>query len=346
MEKVVIVGGGVAGLSCLNGLLDKGQSPLLLEEKTIGLPKICGEFIAPLASRQLRAWGIGPIQSIKDICFLINNKQSCVSFPEPAGAFSRANAELSLAKRASDKGGRIREGIRITKIEPPLNDSPYRIHLNSEELIETRAIIIATGKLNPQSSPTMFPYVGFKMYIPQVFKAQTLIMSHYSGAYFGMVPVADNVSNLTCLAQKKVVEQWGSCLKFFQHLMKINPLLAELDTSAIDWLEGRAPIFKAQKIPYWKNAFWIGDALASFYPAIGYGFAHSIHSALLATHFYLHGDAPGYNTCINQEIKHKLLMGKCLHHAFMNKSASNLLFTLTQKSPSFTRFLMRKAGYG
>ena len=74
LEKVIIIGGGVAGLSCLNGLLDQGQSPLLLEEKTIGLPKVCGEFLAPFASLQLQKWGIGPIQPIKEVCFLIKNK--------------------------------------------------------------------------------------------------------------------------------------------------------------------------------------------------------------------------------------------------------------------------------
>jgi flavin-dependent dehydrogenase len=218
--------------------------------------------------------------------------------------------------------------------------------VQEEEPIETKAIIIATGKLNPLTSPTIFPYVGFKVHIPQVIKDETLIMSHYSGAYFGMVPVADNVSNLTCLAQKRVVEQWGSCLNFFHHLMKINPVFTQLDTSAIDWLEGKAPRFKAQKIPRWENAFWIGDALASFYPAIGYGFAHSINSALLATHFYLHGDAARYTAYINKEIKHKLWMGKLLHHSFMNKSLSNILCSLTQKNPIFIQFLMRKAGYG
>ncbi len=210
----------------------------------------------------------------------------------------------------------------------------------------TKAIIIATGKLNPYSSPIIFPYLGFKVHVPQILKAETLFMSHYQGAYFGIVPITEQVSNLTCLAQKKVVDQWGSCTEFFHHLMKINPLLAELDISSIEWLEGKAPRFKAQRLPDWENAFFVGDALASFYPAIGYGFAHSINSAIWAAHFYLYGDATGYNTFIKNEIKHKLWIGKLLHHSFMNKSLSHFLFSITEKSPGFTQFLMRQVGYG
>lgn len=345
MEKVIIIGGGVAGLSCLNALLDQGQSALLLEEKTIGLPKICGEFIAPLATLQLQQWEIGPIQRINEVCFLVKNKRSYVPFPQPAGAFSRREAERHLAKRAFKKGGRIREHSSIKQIDPPFNHSPYIIHLDSGEQIVSKALIIATGKLKPLMSPVDFPYQGFKIHIPQVIKTETLFMSHYPGAYFGMVPIAENISNLTCLVQKKVVEQWDSCTDFFQHLIKINPLLAEIDPNSIQWLEGKAPDFKAQKIPHWDNAFWIGDALASFYPAIGYGFAHSVNSALCAAHFYQHADATRYHTFIKNEIRHKLWIGKMMHHSFMNPLFSNVLLSMTRKNPRLTRFIMSKVGY-
>jgi len=347
MEKVIIIGGGVAGLSCLNALIDQGVSPLLLEEKTIGLPKVCGEFLAPLAALQLQKWGIGPIQSIKKVCFLVNNKQTDIPFPHPAGAFSRMDAEFGLAKRAYDKGGRIREHIGIKKIVPPSNHSPYVIDLESGEQILAETIIIATGKLNPSTSPIAFPYQGFKIHVPVVLHPETLFMSHYAGgAYFGLVPINAETSNLTCLAQRKVIEKWGSCRAFFQHLIQVTPLLKEMDISSIQWLEGKAPEFKAQAIPDWKNAFWIGDALASFYPAIGYGFAHSVNSALCAAHFYLHGDVVLYNQFIKNEIKHKLWLGKLMHYSFMHPSISGFLLSLTRTYPGFAQFLMKKAGYG
>lgn len=346
LEKIIIIGGGIAGLSCMNELLDLGHSPLLLEEKLIGLPKVCGEFLAPLAFTQLHKWEIGPIQTIKEVCFYINNKQSTIIFPHPAGAFSRTQAELALAKRAYEKRGRIHEQSSIKKIEPPANGSPYIVHLNSGKQLQTNALIIATGKINSSTTPLFFPYQGFKIHVPQVIKPETLLMTHYPGAYFGIVPISPDVSNLTCLVKKNIVEHWGTCKDFFQHLLSINPLLKQIDFSAIEWLEGKAPEFKLQQIPNWSNAFCIGDALASFYPALGYGFAHSVNSAVCAAHFYTYADAPSYNKFMNTEMRWKLKGGKLLHHALMNQSLSKILLSLTQKNPRVTQFFMSKVGYG
>lgn len=345
LEKVIIIGGGIAGLSCLNELLDQGHSPLLLEEKTIGLPKVCGEFLAPLALSQLQKWGIGPCEIVKEVCFLVEKKQFRVPFPHPAGAFSRREAELGLAKRAYEKGGRIQEHCGIKKIDPPVNQSPYTIHMDSGECIQTKAIIVATGKLHPRTLPITFPYQGFKIHVPHVLKPETLFMFQHPGAYFGMVPITAHVSNLTCLAQKKVVERWGSCREFFDHLITLNPLLHDVDFRSIEWLEGKAPDFKPQELPDWENAWWIGDALASFYPALGYGFAHGIHSALCAAHFYLRADAPGYQKFIKNDIKWKLRIGKLLHHSLMNKSWINFFLSMNQKTPILTQFFIEKAGY-
>lgn len=346
LEKVIIIGGGVAGLSCLNELLALGHSPLLLEEKIIGTPKVCGEFLAPLAALQLQKWGIGPIQCIKEVNFIVNSKHAQVTFAQPAGAFSRRDAELGLAKRAYEQGGRILEQVSIKNITPPRDHLPYRIELDSGEQIQSQAVIIATGKLNPHPTPLLFPYQGFKIHVRQVIKAHTLFMSNYPGAYFGLVPISPGVSNLTCLARNTVVEGWGSCRGFFHHLVASSPWLRGINFSDMDWLEGKAPEFKKQKNPYWRNAFWIGDALASFYPALGYGFAHSVNSALLAAHFYQNADATRYNQFIKKEINHKLTIGALLHRTYMNPALSNLMLSMIQKTPKLAHLIMKKAGYG
>jgi flavin-dependent dehydrogenase len=131
VEKVVIVGGGIAGLSCLNALLDRGVSPLLLEGYTIGTPKMCGEFLAPQAVALLQNWDIGPLQEIQQASFFSKNKKFEVVFPKPAGAISRSEVELLLAKRAQKKEGRIREKALIQKIIPGTKSAPYIFHLAS-----------------------------------------------------------------------------------------------------------------------------------------------------------------------------------------------------------------------
>ena len=113
MEKLVIVGAGVAGLSCLNALLDRHVSPLLLEASTIGAPKMCGEFLSPSATHQLKQWDVGPLQTIRQVRFFGETSTLHVTFRREAGAYGRHHAEMELAARAQQKGGRIIENSPI-----------------------------------------------------------------------------------------------------------------------------------------------------------------------------------------------------------------------------------------
>src|ERR1700722_17562931 len=98
MEEIVILGGGVAGLCCLNGFLDRGIYPLLIERGAIGSGKLCGEFLAPDAVELLEKWEIGPIQKLDEISF--SAKGSKLSIKRRAGAMARSVVELQLAERA------------------------------------------------------------------------------------------------------------------------------------------------------------------------------------------------------------------------------------------------------
>ena len=118
MEKVVILGGGIAGLSCLNALLDIGVDALLIEGNTIGSPKMCGEFLAPTAVRLLQLWDIGPIVPIESAQFFSRQQQLSIPFPKQAGAIARSEVELQLAQRALKLGGRIKENTAIKKNIP------------------------------------------------------------------------------------------------------------------------------------------------------------------------------------------------------------------------------------
>ena len=280
MEELIIVGGGVAGLGCLNALLDHNVSPLLLEGSAIGSPKMCGEFLAPPVIEPLKQWGIGPLQTIKQARFIGTNTAMQCSFPRPAGAYARHQAELELAVRARKLGGRILEQSPIKHITPPTKQSPYVLQLASGETLQARAVIFET-------------------------------------------------SNLTCLVKREVVEAVGSCHDFLEATLtrfsslratQSNPVIqgSALDCFAslekTDWLEGPAPAFGMKTRPNWSSAYWIGDAFASVHPAIGYGFAHSVTSALLAAKYYLKQDPSGYQMMLQQTMRPKRMIGFGMHH--------------------------------
>jgi flavin-dependent dehydrogenase len=350
VESVIIVGGGVAGLSCLNALLDHGVDALLIEAGTIGTPKMCGEFLAPPALAQLKKWQIGPLQIIRQGSFYLQDKKIDLAFAKAAGGFSRQDLELQLAARARRFGGRILEQVSIQKMVPATDNSPYIFYLASGEEVLAKTAIFATGKLGLQSSqPVATPYYGFKIHFPHIIKPETLLMYSEHGAYFGIVPVSDNMSNCTCLAKREVVEKAGSGKDFILHLLEKTPSLQSLfehiDMNNLVWLEGRAPEFGLKSRPDWPCAFWIGDALASLYPAIGYGFAHSVSSAVMAADAYQNDARKHYHFTATSAIKTKLRLGKLMHRLMLNPYFGAVAMPFLKANPSVVKILMKKIGY-
>jgi flavin-dependent dehydrogenase len=351
VERIVIVGGGVAGLSCLNALLDQGVSALLLEAAIIGTPKMCGEFLAPPAVAQLGKWGIGPIQVIKQASFFAKQAAWDLPFPHPAGAYARDALEVQLAARARNLGGRILENSPIQKISPAIGDAPYTVCLASGEVFQAETVIFATGKFGQQGIQNgASPYYGFKIHLPLVVKPETLLMYSQPGAYFGIVPISETVSNCACLVRRNVIENNdGSCKQFLSRLIDENGSLREVfervDINSLVWLEGRAPQFGLRQIQDWPRAFWIGDALASLPPAIGYGFAHSVESAVMAAESYGENKARKYRRRAIRLIRPKLRMGKLMHRLMLRPGWGRWLFPFLRRNPWVVNIFMRKIGY-
>lgn len=344
----MIIGGGVAGLSCLNALLDQGISPLLLEGSYVGKPKICGEFLAPSAVELLQQWGIGPIKDIRHATFLTKHREINLHFSPSAGAFNREQAETLLAERARKKAGRIRENTLIVNIKPSTTHSPYAFELASGEEIQAKSAIFATGKYSQAHlSINRFPYFGIKTHFSHVVKPDTLIMHSHEGAYFGIVPISENLSNFACLVKRNVIEKAGSCHTFFEHLMATHSSLQPFSSHlSLDWLHGPTPSFQLKKTPAWINSYWIGDALASLPPAIGSGFSHSICSAILAANVYLKNNTSLCLKKSKKQLKQKMIMANAVHHLLLSPTLANMAVSLFPSNSWLVKWCMRKLVYG
>ena len=349
MEEVVILGGGVAGLSCLNAFLDFNKSPLLLEGSMIGTPKMCGEFLSPNIVSCLKRWDVGPLISIKDIHF-VSKKSSChIDLPRAAGAFARSRAEAGLARSARMRGGRIREHARVLKITPASDDKPYTFFLESGEVIQSQHAIFATGRFSvQQQSLSNSLYLGFKTHIPRVIQPEALVMLSLDQGYLGIVPVDSKISNMTCLIQKRALHQRGGREALLRDVFKQKEFslldLESLEWNKLDWLEGDAPNFGLKRIPSWPRAFWIGDAFASILPSIGYGFGHSVYSAMSAVEHYIASNS-SYHQNMKKHLQWKWTVSKALHHVLQKPNLCSVLSPLLKMNPWMGQSMLRILNY-
>lgn len=359
MEPVIIIGGGVAGLSCLNALLDQGINARLLEAKTIGFPKICGEFLAPQAAALLQNWEIHPGEPIYQASFLANDKKLEINLKPGASALERAEAEKMLANRAKNKGGQIQENVTITRIIPSTQTSPFYFILNTGEEIAAQSAIFASGKLtaaaitlvkNTTTNPNeMLPYFGIKFHIKKIIEPHKLLMHCYKGAYLGLVPLSTDKSNCACLVKQQIINKAGSAKQFLYDLISrehdLQFIFDAISFDSVNWMEARAPNFGLKQLPTWPRAYWIGDAIAALPPAVGLGFTHAITSAILAAEFYAINNTKGYNRKIKNQIKTKLRIGKLLHYLLLNPKLGIQLLPLINHNPWFINWILSKIGY-
>jgi flavin-dependent dehydrogenase len=344
MESIVIIGGGVAGLSCANALLDLGYKPLLIEAGVIGSPKMCGEFIAPSAVAQLKKWDLENIQHITSIVFHAD-KNCRVKLPNPAGAVERSLVELQLAQRAKTLGARVLENTKIKEVFPGSKNTNHLIQLVNGENIHARTLFIATGKvpLHATNNPHRInksKFYGIKCHINRIHEHDALHMYNIPNGYYGIVPINATTSNFACLVKTSEIQKLQSAQQLFKQIQLpfSKPIIID------KWIEGEAPVFEKKSLPVLNNTYWIGDAIASFYPAIGSGFAHSVQSAVLAVNCYAKAQS-NYQSRISKHIRPKIFIGQFLHQILHKKSLSYLGIRFLRIHPKISYPLLSVLGY-
>ena len=352
MEKVVIVGGGVAGLCALNALADAGVEALLLEAGAVGVTKLCGEFIAPPARPLLLAWGIEAARVISQVCFVANRHHVLVDLPQPALAYPRHTLELTLAARAREHGGRIMEHALVHNLVPATHSSKHHVSLASGEVIESEYLFMATGRLAPRLLPRTQPpstYLGFKAYLPGVLAPERLVMVSFSGGYLGIVPVSSTESNMTCILKRSVFMQHQSPMHCLRHIMLQQPesraFCSQIDWSSLLFSTGDAHHFGLKKTPNWPQTAWIGDALASLYPSIGYGFAHSLLSAVAAVGAYVNPAACAEDRPRLRQLRTRWRLSRTMHYLLQNPFFLRMMADVVQSNPWMSQWVLNHLDY-
>jgi flavin-dependent dehydrogenase len=322
MEEVIIVGAGVAGLSCMNALLDAGIKPLLIDAGLIGTEKICGEFLSQIACQQLARWGVHSTQEIDAID--IFTAKSTLHLTQKAGALSRSEAEILFARRAKSLGGTILENTKISKTAAGL------VTLQDGTCIQTKHLVIATGRLG--TAPKHFPYMGLKAHFTHERFNPRLEMHLFKGGYYGIVPINKTMSNIACLVKENAYSQGFS---------DINTKFADKNLA---WLTSPVGAFGMKKVANLPTTYYIGDAIASLPPAIGGGFGHAVFSSLLASQNIVQGSPDAYLKELKASLLPKLRAAHLLNHIMMNPSYANFAISLLKYTPRIQTSLLKHVG--
>lgn len=292
---VVIVGGGLAGLTASICLSQSGFKVLVLEKNRYPNHKVCGEYISnevrpflEFLGLDLKALDVVPIESFS----MSNRKGKKLHCKLPLGGFgiSRYTLDHALYELALKKGVDIRFEM-VSTIE--FKEDGFNIATKSNSY-QSAVAIGAYGKRSALDKSLKRPFIHSKSpwlgikahYTIKDFSREEVSLHSFPGGYGGLSMVEGDKVNFCYLAHYKNFQRFGNIDEFNANIVVQNPLLKKFLDRATPVLE--APLSIAQisftrKETVEGHMLMCGDSAGLIHPLCGNGMAMAIHSAKIAS---------------------------------------------------------------
>ena len=332
MKKVVIIGGGVAGLSALNRLMDLGISAILIEAGDYPAHKICGEFFSTESLPILSAWNVMPSQKIDRISLV--TKDHALTFALPISARSQSHFEFDekLVSRARKNGAVILTNTKVKEIRK------NEVVLENGELVSYTDLIISSGRFSGTSVPK---YVGLKAYFKGIDVDSGLEMYPLPGGYAGLSPVGEGYANLTSLLPINITNP----TKLYEFAPHLKRRLQNGEPAWDEWMSCMIPAFGIKKTPSQPNTYFIGDAAGTIPPASGLGLSIAITSGCMAAEYAAKSDGLEFKKAWHKKFKRVFTLGHTLHWLLTHPIATNCTMNLARLSPTLPLALFSKTRF-
>jgi menaquinone-9 beta-reductase len=334
-SRIIIVGGGLAGLVCAIRLARRGFECTLLEKKTYPFHRVCGEYISNEVTDFLKREGLYPgavnPAQVNRLQLSASNGNA-TTIPLALGGFgvSRYVFDSLLADLAVKNGVHVQLGTEVEHID--FQDNLFSVKSASQTFI-AELVIGSFGKrskldvsLKRQFIKKRSPYVGVKYHVKANHPNNVISLHNFTGGYCGISRVENNTSNLCYLVHRDYVKRYGDIKSLEENLLFGNPHLKKIFLES-EFLFERPEVINEisfdVKEPVLDHVFMVGDAAGMIAPLCGNGMAMAIHSAKILSDLVIDNQSKNLgrqaleNTYAHEWNKHfskRLWMGRQIQH--------------------------------
>ena len=217
-KDIVIVGGGLSGLSCAIQLAKSGFEVVLIEKKQYPFHRVCGEYISletlPFLKKELDFNPFDQGAMKIDYLNVTSPRGTLIETPLDLGGFglSRYRLDFLLKQQAEKVGATIFEKTNVLDVLK--HDNYFEIKTN-RQTFQSKAVIGAFGKrsnldrqLNRKTFYQRSPYIGVKHHIKidGLMPENYIALHNFKDGYCGISRVEDDVYCLCYLSHKKNIK--------------------------------------------------------------------------------------------------------------------------------------------
>ncbi len=353
---VIIVGGGLAGLTSAIHLSTRKKRVLLIEKNEYPKHKVCGEYISNEVLPYLNSLGINPInEGAKQITkvHISTTKSNLIKGELPLGGFgmSRYFLDNLLVKKAHLNGVQI---LKDTVDSIHFKKDSFTITTKSSGVFQSKITIGAFGKRSSldQKMKRKFiqkksPYLAVKIHVKGVFPENLVALHNFKGGYCGVSKVEDNAINVCYITEYRSFKKHKNITDFQEQVVFKNKHLRKIFKETSPVFEKPLTISQVSfqtKNPVEDHIIMCGDTAGMIHPLCGNGMGMAISSAKLASTRilqFLNGEIKTreglekqYLRDWNKEFKIRLKTGHFIAWLFRNQTISQIAYSILKRIPS------------
>ena len=360
---VVIIGGGLAGLTAAIHLRKLGIPVMLIEKNTFPKHKVCGEY---LSNEVLPYWQWLNI-SIEDFkpthinqlqFSTVSGKTINTSLPLGGFGVSRYALDDYLYQKVIAEGCEmIHESVENIQF----TDDVFTITTATETIIKSQIVLGAFGKrsnidiqLNRNFIQKKSPWLAVKAHYSGNFPNDLVALHNFEGGYCGVSKVENDRINICYLVQYEVFKKYKNIDEFQSIVLHQNPNLKrilEQSKMVFDKPLTISQISFEKKAQVENHLLMLGDTAGLIHPLCGNGMAMAIHSAKIAAECvvsFLEGKQTreemegNYIFQWKFHFQKRLQTGKQLSKLLLNQFLSRILMKLLLTFPKLLPLIIRR----
>ena len=359
---VIIVGGGLAGLTAAIHLRSENYNVAVFESKRYPHHKVCGEYVSNEVTPYLEFLGISlpPTPPINEMLLSLENGNVLKAKLSMGGfGLSRHTFDHLLYKRAKELGAMVFiESVDSINYE----NNHFRVGLDSGRECTGKFVIGSYGKrgmldkdLKRRFIQKKSPWLAVKAhYKLDSFPDNLVAVHNFKGGYGGLSKTESGAVNFCYLVAYDSFKKEKDVVGFNQNIIVRNPYLDKFLNDA-EMLFDR-PITIGQvsfhkKKPVEDHIIMCGDTAGLIHPLCGNGMAMALHSAKMASesiHTYFKsgfGDRSRvereYETQWRHMFAKRLWMGRQLQAVLLNPRLSHVAMGILANSPYIVNKLIK-----
>jgi len=360
---IIIIGGGLAGLTAAIHLSKRGLRVILIEKNSFPKHKVCGEYISNEVLTyfdwlEININELNPSHLNKFQFSSQNGKIVNSLLPLGGIGISRYALDNFLQKKALENGCEI---IHDSVEDIVFSENQFTVTTLGNKSFNSEIVIGAHGKrsnvdqkLNRDFISKKTPWLAVKSHYSGDFPDDLVGLYHFKGGYCGVSKVEDNKINICYLADYKTFKQYKNIEEYQNNVLSKNPQLKAIFDYCKPLFEKPLTISQisfGKKKTVENHVLMIGDTAGLIHPLCGNGMAMAVHSAKIVSGLiedYLNGVIKTrkklerkYHRQWKKLFYKRLIMGRMLSSVLAKEKLSYLLMSIVVKIPFLLQFIIK-----